>query len=1046
MQLNDLLKLLGYTKSAFFRMAGKNPDLPTAHLLRDAQDRANVRGTYFIRTMSDGATAGRERPAVYVAEADTPDRAREIHRQLWNQGTTPFLVVWLPGQVRVYTPFAFDESDETVGRVIDSVDMSRNPREVPEELKFLRAESIDSGEIWQSHGHFLLKDKRVDRVLLEALREISRRLVEKHDVERKVAHALVGRFVYLHYLNARGILSDKWLDSVGVVRDAVFSLDVNVKAFRRLTDAVDNRFNGHIFPIDWSLPSAPSAEAVRAVGLAFAGVNMSPGEFPFHWTFDFSFIPIELLSAIYEQFLHDEGKGAKEGAFYTSEPVADYLLAEVESVKPLRPGMKVLDPCCGSGIFLVLAFRRLVEQELRKRKSSRISPSDLSQILTSSIFGVERNSEACLVTEFSLILALLSYVDPPELHRHESFKFPVLHDRQIFETDFFLDDSEFWMRSQKFDWIVGNPPWVELNPRDKSEEPAISWIRRSTKEKPVARNCSHEAFTWRATERLADGGVVGLITKAASLTNDHSAGYRKAFFTQNRVHRITNFANLAYLLFEGRAKEAAANLIYSAQELNGPKPDILHFGPLVVNQPATVPGQDRLHRAPWVLTVSESEIQIVPATEGMRGEAMTWKRALWGNPMDRRALERLRRILPTTLGDIASERKWALNLGLQLRRDAGERRGEGRAKGSKATKGREFTNQDVATVLREQGASQGEADQRARRFAVLKVLDPENLLGALHRLTLPEEWLVDNKWGVFLREGRKAGLRIVAAPHLMLWNEFAAFSDQDFILRHPDIGLAAPRKDVDWLKAVSVIWASSVACYFLFLNLNASWGIGRSTIDLGDVRGMPMPNLNPETVRQLATVHTELAAEELRLADRRGWQRRLDNAVASILSIPPQILLLAREFREFRLSLVQGKAPYDLLVRPDTQQTRKYACRLKAELDGFIEERSRHHAVTVFQSRNAIVATIELVDGDKAAVVSVQDADLTDRTVLSNILKTAEKQHGQWAYVRRSVRVFDGRKIHIIKPARRLEWTETRALLDAADIIAEVVNERGRLS
>src|SRR6266581_2758102 len=111
MSLDTLLSELGYRQSQFFRESGEHVDLPMAHLLREAQ-RANVRGTYFIRTMGGDVGARRDRPVVHVAEANTPNEAREIHRHLWNQGATPFLLISLPEQVRVYTSFAYDKSNE----------------------------------------------------------------------------------------------------------------------------------------------------------------------------------------------------------------------------------------------------------------------------------------------------------------------------------------------------------------------------------------------------------------------------------------------------------------------------------------------------------------------------------------------------------------------------------------------------------------------------------------------------------------------------------------------------------------------------------------------------------------------------------------------------------------------------------------------------------------------------------------------------------------------------------------------------------------------
>jgi hypothetical protein len=1028
--LNELLKELGYTQSKFYREDIRDADVSVAHLLRDAK-RAHVRGSYFIRTAGGESGIYRERPAVHVAEAPTAYEARQIHKRLWNQGTTPFLLVSLPGQVRVYTGFAYDEANHRTGLVERPLDSnSLTLSEVARRLAFLRAESIDSGELWRAKGQYLTKDKRVDRLLLQTLKSLSRQLVRRHHLERPIAHALIGRFVYLHYLRERGILSNEWLADDDVQADAVFSANARLNAFRRVSNRVDERFNGRIFPIDWAASSAPHADAVKAVARAFAGEEPGSGQMALFSTFDFSFIPIELLSAIYEQFLHDEGRGMEEGAFYTSEPVADYLLAEVESIRPLKSEMKVLDACCGSGIFLVLSYRRLVEQRLRATHSATLAPEELGEILTSSIFGVERNGEACLVTEFSLILTLLDYVKPPELHEHESFRFPELHNRQIFECDLFDDTSVFWKTSERFDWIVGNPPWVEVDPSDEREEPLIGWIRRTQPSgiSPVARYRTSEAFTWRVGERVSTNGVIGLITQATSLTNDQSAEYRKAFFTNNLVHRVTNFSNLAYVLFES-AEEPAANIVYSKPASYPTDGQIVHFGPLVVNQPTVRPTGGRRRRAPWALTICESEIQTIPAAEATLGDATTWKRALWGNPRDRKTWEKLRRIMPQTLGQIAAEHGWHLNLGLQLRDDEGIK---------------SDPNQSIEEIKLQEGVTEAEAKKFAHWFEGLKVLQtPHRIQKTATRLTIPGSWLVPNKWGTFLRRGRIAGLDIIRGPHLFLWNEFASFSHRDFLLRHPKLGLSASESDADALRAVSVIWSSSITPYCLFLNLSAGWGVSRSTIDLGDAERMPMPSLTDELIFKLSALHHKMSAEEPSPPDRFEWQHELDGRLSEILKIPSQVMLLAREFSQFRLPLVKGKAPQALMQPADKTQLTAYARRLKAELDGFLERKTRRHCVTVLSAPIGTVATIQLVTNGSARA-EARMATHSEQEEVAAILRAAEQEFSQWVYVRRSVRIFAGTKIHLCKPTRRLEWTETQALLDAADVIAEVAGARER--
>ncbi len=153
-------------------------------------------------------------------------------------------------------------------------------------------------------------------------------------------------------------------------------------------------------------------------------------------------------------------------------------------------------------------------------------------------------------------------------------------------------------------------------------------------------------------------------------------------------------------------------------------------------------------------------------------------------------------------------------------------------------------------------------------------------------------------------------------------------------------------------------------------------------------------------------------------------------------------MLLAREFSEFRLPLVKGKAPRGITKAPDERQLETYARRLTTELDGFLERKSRRHRVTVLSAAAGIVATIELVNSNQTAKPSIRIAERDDQKFIDDILRAAEQEFAQWIYVRRSVRVFAGNKVHLCKPARRLEWTETQALLDAADVIAEVAEAR----
>ncbi|HSN86937.1 MAG TPA: hypothetical protein VL025_09275, partial [Thermoanaerobaculia bacterium] len=118
-----------------------------------------------------------------------------------------------------------------------------------------------------------------------------------------------------------------------------------------------------------------------------------------------------------------------------------------------------------------------------------------------------------------------------------------------------------------------------------------------------------------------------------------------------------------------------------------------------------------------------------------------------------------------------------------------------------------------------------------------------------------------------------------------------------------------------------------------------------------------------------------------------------------------------------------------------------YASRLRTELDTFLGGAGRHQ-VTVLSSPHGTGTSVTLTGPGPEIEPHVRPAVAHEDALLHSLLKAAEQRFSQWIYVKRSVRIFDGNTIYLLKPPRRLEWTETQALLDADDIIAEVLEAR----
>jgi len=77
--------------------------------------------------------------------------------------------------------------------------------------------------------------------------------------------------------------------------------------------------------------------------------------------------------------------------------------------------MTILDPACGSGVFLVRAYQRLVAAWKRDYINEQPAAQDLSTILTSSIFGIDKELNAIQIAAFSLYLTMLDYLGNKEI-------------------------------------------------------------------------------------------------------------------------------------------------------------------------------------------------------------------------------------------------------------------------------------------------------------------------------------------------------------------------------------------------------------------------------------------------------------------------------------------------------------------------------------------------------------------------------------------------------------------------------------------------------
>ena len=327
--------------------------------------------------------------------------------------------------------------------------------------------------------------------------------------------------------------------------------------------------------------------------------------------YEFSVLSADILGQVYERFLGKiirltPGHQAKieekpevrkaGGVYYTPTYIVDYIVKNTvgKLVHGKRPGprggvsnLKILDPACGSGSFLIGAYQFLLDwhrdeyisdgpENWSKGKTPRIYQSrkgewrlttdERKRILLNNIFGVDIDHQAVEVTKLSLLLKVLEGEDEqsigknlllfqervlpdlsdnikcgnsligPDFYNHQQMN--LLEDEEIFRVNAFDWKSEFAeiMTDGGFDAVIGNPPYRQVT--DKVE---LSYFKRnySTCEGRVD---LFELFIEKANALTQDGNSFSFIVPSPMLTNQFSRKTRHLLAQQNALTLITTFS------------------------------------------------------------------------------------------------------------------------------------------------------------------------------------------------------------------------------------------------------------------------------------------------------------------------------------------------------------------------------------------------------------------------------------------------------------------------------------------------------------------------
>lgn len=498
-------------------------------------------------------------PFVYVLDARaaniiTDEQVQAMLRLLALRSDAPYLALVRPGTVQVYA--------------LAGVSKQRTPVLEAAEFDPCLLAKLTTGILPIRSAQ---EGRNVHDLMLDLLNAVTGHLIKVRKLASSEALALVGRALFMRFLGDRGILpSHAPLPEIESIKDCF----ATPRAAHTTSQWLDETFNGDLLelPHDGSLAyfqalhnSTYGSALLDLTAIMTGDKPLGDGAIQLQLRWDdlhFAYIPVGLLSQVYEAFAHrfETGHAKHTSVYYTPRYLAEYMVDRAlgmlgSNVKKAR----ILDPASGGGVFLLAAFRRLVKAHWpTDPQKGGLSTPQIRRILNEQLVGMDINPAARQLTALALYLTALE-LDPntPSL---KNLTFSPLQDKVLIDAAAYeqhsatpserglgsLSASALAAYATQFDVVIGNPPWTAVT--DKTLQAAMdqtsTQLQLNRDLTPINNpdGVPDLPFVWAATHWAKPGGVIAFALHGRLLGKTSEAGHaiRQQIFQGVEVDYVLN--------------------------------------------------------------------------------------------------------------------------------------------------------------------------------------------------------------------------------------------------------------------------------------------------------------------------------------------------------------------------------------------------------------------------------------------------------------------------------------------------------------------------